>query len=291
MKSATNIDEQLQLLKNRGMKIENESKAREILLDIGYFRLGFYWFHMEKNYPNKTNRQHVFKDNASFKQATDLYYADYRIRNIIMPYLSRIEVNLRTFVIYHVSNHYKTNPNWFADNSIMKQSFILFLPEKYSSIKKNETINAHHKKYPHDTYAPAWKTLEYMTLGDIIILIKSLNDIAIQKDIANHFGIKNLAVFYSYLETIRVVRNLCAHGHSIFDLNLNKSIKAGLLNQKMTFEMHHNLNGVLLVMFYLLGFISINRCNELKALLKHELERSETAYLGTIITYLREVIY
>ena len=59
MKSATNIDEQLRLLKNRGMYIENESKAREILMDIGYYRLGFYWFHMEKSYPNKNNADSI----------------------------------------------------------------------------------------------------------------------------------------------------------------------------------------------------------------------------------------
>ena len=290
MKSATNIDEQLRLLKNRGMYIENESKAREILMDIGYYRLGFYWFHMEKSYPNKNNRQHIFNDNASFKRATDLYYADYRIRNIIMPYLSRIEVNLRTFVIYHVSNHYKANPTWFAESSIMKNSFISYLQEKYSNIRKNESINAHHKKYPSDIYAPAWKTLEYMTLGDIIILIKCLIDINLQKDIANHYGIRNLDVFYSYMETIRVVRNLCAHGHSIFDLNLNKSIKSGLLKTEMSGEMYHNLNGVLLVMFYLLERISNNRRMELKSLLKEELKRTETAYLGPIINYIQNVL-
>lgn len=289
MKSATNIDEQLKLLQTRGMNIENESKAREILLDIGYYRLGFYWFHMEKSYPNRNNNHHIFKENASFKRATDLYYADYRIRNIIMPYLSRIEVNLRTFVIYHISNHYKTNPIWFAENNIMNKGFISSLPEKYSNIKKNESIIVHHKKYPLDSYAPAWKTLEYMTLGDIIILIKCLNDINLQKDIADHYGIRNLDVFYSYMETIRVVRNLCAHGHSIFDLNLNKSIKSGILKNEMS-GMHHNLNGVLLVMFYMLKHISNNRYIELKTLLKNELERPETAYLGTIINYIKKVI-
>ena len=41
---ATTIDEQIKLLKDRGMNIEDEVKARENLMDIGYFRLGFYWF-------------------------------------------------------------------------------------------------------------------------------------------------------------------------------------------------------------------------------------------------------
>lgn len=42
MKKATTIEEQIVLLKQRGMQIPDEEKAREILLDIGYYRLGFY---------------------------------------------------------------------------------------------------------------------------------------------------------------------------------------------------------------------------------------------------------
>ena len=55
---ATDIDEQIIILRNRGLIIENEKKAREILLDIGYFRLGFYLFSFEENYPEKDNRNH-----------------------------------------------------------------------------------------------------------------------------------------------------------------------------------------------------------------------------------------
>jgi len=41
---ATTIDEQISLLKARGMDIDiTLDKTREILLDIGYYRLGFYW--------------------------------------------------------------------------------------------------------------------------------------------------------------------------------------------------------------------------------------------------------
>ena len=60
-KMATNIDEQIALLEQRGMSIADKEKARECLLDIGYFRLGFYWFPFEKTYPRKTNRTHEFK--------------------------------------------------------------------------------------------------------------------------------------------------------------------------------------------------------------------------------------
>lgn len=53
-KKATTIDEQIALLKSRGMVIDDVKKAKENLFDIGYFRLGFYWFPFEATYPRKT---------------------------------------------------------------------------------------------------------------------------------------------------------------------------------------------------------------------------------------------
>lgn len=50
-KSATTIEQQLDLLKSRGLSIFDIEKAKEILLDIGYYRLGFYLFPFEKSYP------------------------------------------------------------------------------------------------------------------------------------------------------------------------------------------------------------------------------------------------
>lgn len=279
MKLATTIEEQIQKLEKRGMVIEDKQKAREILLDIGYYRLGFYWFPLEKNYPSKCNREHELIEGASFKWATDLYYTDTKIRNVLMPFLSRIEVNLRTFIIYTVSNKYRFTPTWFADSKVMTSAFISSFPDTYLKLKNNEAIKMHHKKYPNDIYAPAWKTIEYMTFGDLLVLLKNIKDKNLQLEIANHYGLRNLNVFYSYLETIRIMRNLCAHGHNIFDLKLQKSIKAGPLHDKLTDSTHHNLCGVILVIDYFLHFISDNRCKEMKNEIVAELKKESTAEL------------
>lgn len=61
LKFATNIEEQITKLVERGMVIEDIEKAKENLLDIGYFRLGFYWFPFEKSYPRKHKRDLYLK--------------------------------------------------------------------------------------------------------------------------------------------------------------------------------------------------------------------------------------
>lgn len=98
-KTATTINEQIKTLRKRGMYIDNEEKAAENLSDIGYYRLGFYWFPFEKTYPRKEKRDHIFKEGTNFDYAIKLYYFDFDLRNLFLRYISRIEINFRTTII------------------------------------------------------------------------------------------------------------------------------------------------------------------------------------------------
>ena len=48
---ATNLDQQIEKLQSRGMCLDMEiTKVKELLLDIGYYRLGFYWCPFSNKY-------------------------------------------------------------------------------------------------------------------------------------------------------------------------------------------------------------------------------------------------
>ena len=103
-----------------------------------------------------------------------------------MKYLIRIEINLRTYITYYVSNLYKAKPCWFISHSVMKPSYVnSFYATVYSTkaFQDNPTIIEHHKKYPMDRYAPAWKTIELMTIGNIQSLYNNLKKPNVQADI------------------------------------------------------------------------------------------------------------
>ena len=91
---AISIDEQIQLLRSRGMVINNEEKAKEVLFDVGYFRLGFYWFPFELTYPQKDNRNHQFKQGSNFDDAVKLYYFDFKLRNYLLKALAGLRLLL-----------------------------------------------------------------------------------------------------------------------------------------------------------------------------------------------------
>ena len=64
---ATNTKVQIQTLESRGMDLDlEESKIKEILLDIGYYRLGFYWN------PFEIDNNHNFYKKTKFSDVVNL---------------------------------------------------------------------------------------------------------------------------------------------------------------------------------------------------------------------------
>lgn len=262
-KKATTLEEQVELLRSRGVKITCEEKVKECLLDIGYFRLCSYLFPFEKTYPRYSNRTHEVLEGTKLSDAVALYYFDFDLRNILNRYISRIEVSLRTYITYTLSNKYKDSPVWFIDPNVMKADFIRDFDSVYESIRKKPVIKRHHKKYINDKYAPAWKTIEYMTFGNIENLYANLSSISDKLDISRHFGVNQTAIFENYIKTIRTLRNTCAHGGILFDLRLPMSIKNGPAGTLARVN-GNNLCGALKVVEFFLGTISQNRLKEMK---------------------------
>ena len=264
MKQATNIEEQLALLKSRGMIISDEQKAREVLMDIGYYRMGFYFFPFEQRYPKLKHRNHLYKPGTDFFDALALYYYDFNLRNILLQYIDRIEVAFRTCIIYELSNKYKNNPVWFVSQNIINQQFIQYFDQKIYNdhLKDNAIIQRHHKKYINDKYAPAWKTIEFMTLGNVLQLYQNLKSIEDKRIISKLFGINQTTLLENYMETIRVIRNRCAHGSTLYDIFLIHSIRNGPAGNYNSSD-GSTLSAVIDVILYMIGTISQNRRQDL----------------------------
>lgn len=262
-RKARSIEEQIKLLKKRGMIFDDEDKAEQILEDVGYYRLGFYWYHFQKDF-----KKHLFLDNTHFSTVINLYYLDVDLRFLLIKVLSRIEINLRTRIIYIVSNHYKDNPFWFADKKIMKNQFVDTLDNFYTDIKKkNKVIAEHHRKYPNDKYAPAWKTLEFMTLGSLYTLFTSLKEEEIKTAIASKYRVRNIKVFNNYFKVIRNIRNICSHTRVLYDLSYYETVvKKGVV--KISDEEKNSLSAIIKVISYFLQQISANRANDFQNNLK-----------------------
>lgn len=263
-KQAKTLDQQIERLRNKGVVIMDEDKTRECLADIGYYRLGFYTHSFEMTYPLlDSRRQHQVRPGTTFEDIVALYYFDFDLRNILNKYLSRIEIAIRTTIINELSIKYLSNPVWFADSNIVSEEFVnVFRRNVYNSIRTRPVIQRHHSKYVCE-YAPAWKTMEFMTFGNLEALYGSLLNDTDKRLISNHFHEPAVQTFKSYLSAIREVRNACAHGNVLFDMKLTFGIRSGMACSSFSNHSQQNLAGAIRVIDFLLRQVSANRVNDM----------------------------
>lgn len=87
-------DEQISLLKSRGLIISDDDKAREILKRMNYYRLSAYSLTLRKD--------DVFYPGVSIEDIVALYDFDAKLRSIIFEYSSKVETTLREIGRAHV---------------------------------------------------------------------------------------------------------------------------------------------------------------------------------------------
>ncbi len=260
---ATTVEEQIKILTDRGMVLDwGEDKAKEVLLDIGYYRLGFYWN------PFEIDKDHIFEKGTKFSNVVQLYYLDVDLKNILNKALNRIEINLRTQLIYIVSNEYPQYPTWFANRKVMYSKFVDEFPKYYDDKfkDKNKPIKKHHVNYPNDIYAPAWKTLEFLTFGSVYSIFYSIKDENLKSKIAKYYGFKSVKTFQNFFQTIIFIRNICAHSGLLYDSNTAKEI-ATTPFFKFNNNNKHSLDSAIKVILYFLEKISTGR----KSIIENEI--------------------
>lgn len=226
-KQALSISEQIETLKNRGLQISDESKAIKFLGEVSYFRFIQYLRPMEKD-----QKTHLFKPNSRFEDAVALYEFDRRLRNLMFDAIQRLEIALRTKIIHEFSLRY--GPFWFFNTTIAddEHKFIenINAIDREIQRSKEEFIKDHKQKYDKPSFPPAWKSLELVTLGTLSKLYYNFSDKKAKKFIAHQFNLPQHEVLESWMRSLTVLRNYCAHHSRLWNRYLTNApqIKASL---------------------------------------------------------------
>jgi abortive infection bacteriophage resistance protein len=218
-KQAITISQQIDQLKSRGLTIPNEGLATAYLSNISYYRLGEYWYVMQSDKEN-----HIFKPNSNFTDVLALYNFDAKLRILLFEVIEKIEISLRTKLIYHLSH--EIDPWWFQNFTLFNDSMALVKTlanlEDELSRSKDVTIKNHKKKHKDDLrFPPAWKSLEQTSFGALSKLYGNLKPTVKSKDtIARELGAVNHTYLPSWLQSIAQIRNFCAHHSRLWNRNL-----------------------------------------------------------------------
>ena len=198
--------EQLQQLKDRGLKIEDDAKALHLLKNLSYYRLSGYW------HPLLSDKQtHQFKPDATFNTAFELYCFDRELRMLVLSNLEKIEVAFRAEIAYILSH--SSTPFWFLDSRLFKNTndhakLLSKIRGEYSR-SDDQFVRAFKDNYT-DSIAPAWITMEVCSFGMLSRLYKNLKPGKDKRVIANQFYLSD-TVLETWLHSLVYVRNVCAH--------------------------------------------------------------------------------
>jgi len=216
-KQLLTLQQQIDILKERGLLIENEEEAKNAFDTISYFRLAGYWRLMEAD-----RQQHTFKPGSRFSQIINLYCFDEELRILIFSAIQHIEVAVRARMIRIFAERH--GAFWFmkptlAENSTQFTSNLRNLQEELNR-SEDEYIQEHFRKYDEPSMPPVWKTMEVASMGTLSRLYSNMGDSAAKKAVSRSFMIPKFEYMRTWLRCLTVVRNICAHHARLWNANI-----------------------------------------------------------------------
>ena len=223
-KEFKNLEEQITILKNKGLIVNDEDYARRVLLRENYFFITGYR-HLFLN--SDTDRTYI--KGTTFEELYSVFLFDRNIRNILFKSLLIIENNLKSIISYQLSKMYG-----YRERDYLRSKNFTNNPEKQRQVndlikkikrqvrvngKENTATDHYVSNYG---YIPLWILVKVLSFG-IVSEMYSILKATDQKDIARAFEL-DVDDMLNYLPILANYRNLCAHEEILFDHKTQKGI-------------------------------------------------------------------
>ena len=223
-KQFKNLSEQIDILKSKGLIIEDEEYAKEILLRENYFFITGY-----RHLFLKSNTDKTYIEGATFEEIYSLFLFDRNIRNVLFKNLLIIENNLKSIISYQLSKMYGyrerdyLRSKNFTTNTEKQRQVNDLIKKIKRQVRVNGKENTATEHYVSNYgYIPLWilvKVLSFGIVSEMYSILKSSD----QKDIAAVYGM-SVENMLSYLPVLANYRNLCAHEEILYDHKNQKDI-------------------------------------------------------------------
>lgn len=218
------LDEQLGIFKSKGLTINDEEEARNILLKENYFFINGY-----RRVLMVSSKEKKFVKGATFDELYAIFMFDRELRNILFKNLLIIENNIKSIISYKLSvkygykeKNYLKESNFTTDNKDKRR-----VSDVINKMKRQIRVNSqNHSATLHYItnygYIPLWvlvKVLSFGLINELYGILKPED----QKEIADLYGIE-MEDMEVYLSLLANYRNLCAHEDIVFDHRTQKYI-------------------------------------------------------------------
>ena len=223
-KTFKTLDEQVDILKNKGLVIDDVERAKEILLRENYFFISGY-----RHLFFRSNESKKFIQITNFREIYGLFNFDRQLRNIIFKNILIIENNIKSVISYNISRNYGiTEKNYLNPKNFTREpSKTRQVNDLLKKMKRQIRINGgQHEATSHYIsnygYIPPWIVVKVLSFG-IVSELYGILKVDDQKNIADVFNI-NYQELMSYLTILSNYRNLCAHEDIVYEHRAQKPI-------------------------------------------------------------------
>lgn len=264
LKTFKTIDEQLQILKSRGLTINNIEEARLFLYENNYYRISGYSLTLRKN--------DVFYPNVTMRDIMDIYFFDQELRHILLKYIEKLEVKIKSIYAYEFVKIY--GPTGYLGSRNFNDD------EIYSKVM-SKVNNQKNKSLRHEAYlkhyvsnlkepVPLWAYIDLFTIADISFLYTISKD-DVKQNVSSKMGINvstGSRLLGQFMHSMTILRNFCAHGSRLYNRlfeqkpSLNKKEKNALIIDENGQIDNEHLYGFIFIMRRLL---EIETFNDLKS--------------------------
>ena len=222
LKPPKTYDEQLALLKERGLAITSDEETLGWLRRVNYYRLSAYFIPFQEPRPSP-----IFLPGAKWDRVIDLYIFDCRLRHLFKIAMERIEVSFRTTITYELAHEFGAFS--YTYSKIYSKRFIEAMEpgnlsrfdEFMSNLTKEERrgaevfVQAYRQKYDEERYLPIWMATELMSFGMLSMMFKGLNSTT-RARIATHYKISHDPLA-SWMHALSSLRNFTAHNSRLWN--------------------------------------------------------------------------
>lgn len=235
LKKYKTLDEQIELLRERGLTITDTSKTKRYILTNNYYNIINGYSKYFCSSPNK------YLPSATFDEICNLYYFDKEMKNTLFQAILEAEGHIKSIMAYRFSEAYQNKKyayldiNSYDSKKILDVSFITSKLFKIINNKKTKKNTSIHHYYNNHGDVPIWVIVDYLEFGDIVSLIENL-PVNIQNKISRDllsFINENLnqectftpEQMVSFLKNIREIRNVCAHNNRLLEFTCKSDAK------------------------------------------------------------------
>lgn len=218
------IDEQIEILKSKGLVINDIDKTKDLLFRENYFFINGY-----RHMFMRSNKEKGFIEGTTFEELYAVFVFDRKIRNIMFKYILMIENNIKSIISYQLSKKYGfkdkdyLNPKNFTQDALKVRQVYDVLNKMKRQIRvngKQHTATMHYLS--NYGYIPMWilvKVLSFGLISELYGILKSEDQLSISE--FYNLNTETLAIYLSLLSNFR---NLCAHEDILYDHRTQRKI-------------------------------------------------------------------